>query len=108
VISAVDFKKVVVFPDNLPWETYVWLRDREFEIIEIPKEDQKYCPANLLVLEPGKVIMPQRATATIKKVRDAGVEVIEFDSDGIMQGGVNGLKCITLEILRDPGPVLHD
>jgi len=108
VISAVDFKNVIVFPDNLPWETYVWLRDREFAIIEIPKEDQKYCPANLIVLEPGKVIMPQRATATIKKVRDAGVEVIEFDSDGIMQGGVNGLKCITLEILRDPGPALHD
>jgi N-dimethylarginine dimethylaminohydrolase len=108
VISPVDHKKVIVYPDNLPWETYVWLRDRDFEIIEIPKEDQKYCPANLILLEPGKVIMPKRAVKTIEKVRDAGVEVVEFDSDGIMQGGVNGLKCITLEVLRDAGPSLYE
>jgi N-dimethylarginine dimethylaminohydrolase len=107
VISPVDFKKVIVWPDNLPWDTYVWLRDNEFEIIEIPREDQKYCPANCIVLEPGKVILPKRAEGTIRKVREAGVEVVEFDSDGIMQGGVNGLKCITLEILRDPGPRLR-
>jgi len=106
VISPVDFKKVIVWPDNLPFDTYAWLRDHEFEIIEISSEDQKYCPANLILLEPGKVIMPSRAKATIKKVRDAGVEVVEFDSDGIMQGGVNGLKCITMEVLRDSGPTL--
>ena len=108
IISPVDFKKVIVWPDNLPWETYCWLRDKGFEIIEIPREDQKYCPANLILLEPGKVILPKRALKTIEKVRAAGVEVVEFDSDGIMQGGVNGLKCITLEILRDPGPTLGD
>lgn len=108
IISAIDFKKVIVWPDNLPWETYCWLRDHEFDIIEIPREDQKYCPANLILLKPGKVILPKRAEATVRKVRDAGVEVVEFDSDGIMQGGVNGLKCITLEILRDPGPRLYE
>lgn len=106
IISPVDFKKVIVWPDNLSFEIYAWLRDHDFEIIEIPKEDQKYCPANLILLEPGKVILPSRARATIEKVRNAGVEVVEFDSDGIMQGGVNGLKCITLEVLRDPGPTL--
>jgi N-dimethylarginine dimethylaminohydrolase len=107
IISPVDFKKVVVWPDNLPWDTYVWLRDNDFEVIEVPREDQKFCPANCIVLEPGKVIMPKRAESTIRKVREAGVEVLEFDSDGIMQGGTNGLKCITMEILRDPGPRLR-
>jgi N-dimethylarginine dimethylaminohydrolase len=108
VISPVDFKKVIVWPSNLPWGTYAWLRDLGFEIIEIPREDQRYCPANCLVLEPGKVILPQRAAATIRRVREAGVEVVEFDTDGIQQGGVNGLKCVTLEILRDPGPCLYE
>jgi N-dimethylarginine dimethylaminohydrolase len=106
VISPLDFKKVIVWPANLPWSTYEWLRDLEFEIIEIPSEDQRYSPANCIVLEPGKVILPKRAAATIMRVRDAGVEVVEFDTDGIQQGGVNGLKCVTLEILRDPGPRL--
>jgi N-dimethylarginine dimethylaminohydrolase len=104
VISPLDHKKVLVYPKNLPWETYCWLRDLEFEIIEIPEEDQRYAPANIIVLEPGKVILPKRAAETIEKVRKSDVEVIEFDSDGIMQGGVNAMKCITMEILRDPGP----
>ena len=108
IVSALDDRKVLVWPDNLPYETYVWLRDRGFEIIEIAAEDQKYSPANLVLLEPGKVIMPKRAEETIKRVRKSGVEVIEFDSDGIMQGGVNGLKCITMEVLRDAGPGLED
>ncbi len=108
IISALDVRKALVWPKNLPWETYCWLRDIGFEIIEIAEEDQKYCPANLVVLQPGKVLMAKQAQKTIQRVRDAGVEVVEFDSGGIMQGGVNGLKCITMEILRDPGPNLLD
>jgi N-dimethylarginine dimethylaminohydrolase len=108
IISALDTRKAIVWPKNLPWETYCWLRDLGFELIEIAEEDQKYCPANLVVLEPGKVLMAKQAQKTIQRVRDAGVEVVEFDSSGIMQGGVNGLKCITMEILRDPGPTLLD
>jgi len=108
VVSPVDDRKVLVWPQNLPYETYKWLRERRFEIIEIAAEDQGYCPANLVLLEPGKVIMPSRAQRTIERVRGAGVDVIEFDSDGIMQGGVNGLKCITMEVLRDAGPGLDD
>jgi hypothetical protein len=32
--------------------------------------------------------------------------VIGFDSSGIMQGGTNGIKCITMELDRDDGPRL--
>jgi len=33
--------------------------------------------------------------------------VIGFDSSGIMQGGTNGIKCITMELDRDDGPRLN-
>jgi N-dimethylarginine dimethylaminohydrolase len=108
VITPLDHKKVLVYPKCLPWETYCWLRDLEFEIIEIPEDDQKFAPANIVVLEPGKVILPKRAEETMRKVEKAGVEVIPFDSDGIMQGGVNAMKSITMEILRDPGPLVYE
>lgn len=108
VVSPVDHKKAIIYPDNLPWDTFCWLRDKGFELIEVPRSEQKYCPANLIVLEPGKVIMTSHAEKTIERVRAAGVEVIPFDSSGIMQGGTNGMKCITMELLRDDGPGLDD
>jgi N-dimethylarginine dimethylaminohydrolase len=60
-----------------------------------------------VVVEPGVVIMNKNARQTIKALEAVGVEVIGFDSSGIMQGGVNGIKCITMELDRDDGPRLH-
>ncbi|MBI4318567.1 MAG: hypothetical protein HY675_08760 [Chloroflexi bacterium] len=109
VLAALDDHVVLVWPDNLPWTTYRWLRERSFKIIEVPADEQrKYEPANLLLLEPGKVIMHKGAVKTIKAVEQAGVEVIPFDSSGIMQGGTNGMRCITMELLRNEGPGLAD
>ena len=108
VVSPVDERLAVVYPRQLPWETYRWLRERKFTVIEIPTEEhRKYVPANMVVVEPGVVIMNKNATQTIKALESHGVEVIGFDSSGIMQGGVNGIKCITMELDRDDGPRLH-
>ena len=59
------------------------------------------------VLEPGKIIMHSHAEKTVRALEKEGVEVITFDSSGIMQGGTNGIKCITMELLRDDGPRHH-
>jgi N-dimethylarginine dimethylaminohydrolase len=108
VVAPVDHRVAVVYPGGLDWDTYAWLRERNFKLIEIPREEQRFAPANLILLEPGRVIMTSHAPRTIKAVEAAGVEVIPFDSHGIMQGGTNGIKCITMELLRDPGPSLDD
>ncbi len=47
--------------------------------------------------------MPSGAKETIAKVREAGIEVIEFDTSGL-QVGTNGIACVTLQLIRDPGP----
>jgi arginine deiminase len=44
---------------------------------------------------------------TVKALEAAGVKVIGYDSSGIMQGGTNGIKCITMELDRDDGPRLR-
>jgi len=109
VIGAVDDHVVVVYPGNLDWQTYAWLKENKFKIIEIPADEQrKYYPANLVLVEPGVVIIPKGAVKTIKAIEQAGVKVIPFDSSGIMQGGTNGIRCITMELLREPGPGLND
>jgi N-dimethylarginine dimethylaminohydrolase len=109
VIGALDDHVVLVYPGSLDFSTYVWLKENKFKIIEIPADEQKTCyPANLITVEPGRVIMPKAAVKTIKLVEQAGIEVIPFDSSGIMQGGTNGIRCITMEMLRDVGPGLDD
>lgn len=108
VLGVVDLGVAVIYPGYLDYQTFRWLREKGFKLIEIPKDEHhQFYPANLVILEPGRVIMPAGAKETIRRVRQAGVEVIEFDTSGLM-GGTNGLRCVTMLLLRDPGPRLED
>lgn len=108
VVHPVAERLAVVYPRQLPWETFKWLKDRGYTLIEVPTEEHhRYVPANLVVVEPGVVIMHGDAVQTVRALESHGVEVIKFDSSGIMQGGTNGIKCITMELDRDDGPRLH-
>jgi N-dimethylarginine dimethylaminohydrolase len=108
IVHAVAERVAVVYPRQLPWDTYRWLKEHRFTLIEVPTDEHhRYVPANLVVVEPGVVIMHGDARVTIKGLEAAGVKVIPYDSSGIMQGGTNGIKCITMELDRDDGPRLH-
>lgn len=109
VIAALDIGKVLLYPPLVDYGTIKWLRDRKFEIIEVPLEEQRdYMPANLTVLEPGRVMMHAGAKETISKVRKAGVEVIEIEMSSILKGGNGGICCSTMRLVRDLGPRLED
>ena len=106
--GVLDLRVALIYPAYLDYKTFKWLRDRDFKLIEIdPEEHFRDAPANLVLLEPGRVIMPSQATKTIEKVRKAGIEVIPFDASGL-QVGTNGARCVTTALLRDPGPCLGD
>jgi N-dimethylarginine dimethylaminohydrolase len=62
---------------------------------------------NLKILEPGRVVMAAEATRTVEKVRAAGVEVIEVPYSGFQHAG-GGFHCTTMEIYREPGPLMGD
>ncbi len=88
---------------DLDYNIYRWFKEKQFQIIEVPRDEHhKYYPANLMLIEPGKVIMAKGATETIRRVREAGIEVIELDTTGLM-AGTNGIRCVTLPVVRDPG-----
>src|SRR5256885_2059213 len=66
VIAAVKERTVLIYPAFTPWGTYHWLRDHEFTIIEVPREEhQRFTPEDLLIVEPGKAIVDSRAPQTI-------------------------------------------
>lgn len=106
VFGVVDRRTVVVYPGYLDYTFYYWLKRHGFKIIEVPRDEHhRFYPANLVLLEPGKVMMSKGATETIRRVREAGVEVVELDTSGL-QAGTNGIRCVTLALKRDIGPSL--
>jgi len=109
VVGTVGVRKAIVYPAALDYQTYRWLKDKGFQLAEIPADEQRrFAPANLVVLEPGRVIMAKGAVETIRAVEAMGVEVIPIETEGIMQGGVNGISCVTMQLVREPGPSLDD
>jgi arginine deiminase len=56
---------------------------------------------NTLAIEPGVVIAYRRNQETNRRLRDAGVEVIELDASELCRGR-GGSRCMTQPIHRDP------
>src|SRR5581483_6474721 len=107
VVGTVGLRKAIIYPGSLDYQTYRWLTEKKFQLAEIPADEQRqFAPANLVVLEPNRVIMPKGAVKTIRAVEAMAIEVIPIETEGIMQGGVNGISCVTMQLLREPGPGL--
>lgn len=106
--GVLDLGKILVYPGSCDYEFIRWFRDRKFEIVEVDIDEQKdMLPANVLTLRPGRVMMNAEAKETIKKVKRAGVEVVEVPYfQNFCMGG--GLHCATMDLVRDPGPKLAD
>jgi arginine deiminase len=56
---------------------------------------------NTLAVEPGVVVAYERNRETNRRLREAGIEVIEFGA-GELGRGRGGSRCMTQPILRDP------
>ncbi len=56
---------------------------------------------NTLALEPGVVVAYARNVETNRRLRDAGVEVLELDASELCRGR-GGSRCMTQPLLRDP------
>ncbi len=56
---------------------------------------------NTLALEPGVVVAYARNAETNRRLREAGVEVLELDASELCRGR-GGSRCMTQPLLRDP------
>jgi N-dimethylarginine dimethylaminohydrolase len=107
VLGPLDAGKVIAYPAGLDFETLQWLEHHGFEIIEVERDEQaQFAPANVTILEPGRVIMHAEAPKAIAAVRKAGVDVVEVPYSEFLRTG-GGLHCSTMRIHREPGPALR-
>ena len=104
IIAPLDVDKVLAYPASLDVDTNHWLWNNDYTIVEATLEDQAvHAACNLVLLEPGLVVMHAGAKETIAQVRKQGVEVIPVDYSEYNRFG-GGIHCATMQILRDPGP----
>jgi len=106
-MHPLDLGKVLVYPPLCGWETIKWFRDRGWEIIEISADELRTNASNIILLGPGKALMMAHCKEAIKKVRKAGVEVIEVPWENV-NANFGGFECLFFPLIRDRGPKLAD
>ncbi|HEY7282708.1 MAG TPA: arginine deiminase family protein [Actinomycetota bacterium] len=108
VLGPLDVDKVIAYPPGIDFRTWRWLQEHDYTIVEVERDEQiRYGPANVTIIEPGRVIMHAEAVRAVAAVRKTGVDVVEVPYSEFMRTG-GGLHCSTLRLWRDQGPFSTD
>lgn len=89
----------VVYVGGVGYHLLEALTSRGVELVEVPDEEVRKLAANLLVIEPGKVVMPAGAPRTAEGIRAKGITVIEVEFSEVLRAG-GGPKCITMPLVH--------
>ena len=108
VLGVVDLGLALVYPSFVGYSTIRYLKSRKIRLIEVPPEDYVNYGCNVVILEPGKVLIPAAAKQTITQLKAEGITCVEVDFANNGMAGTGGPDCITGKLLRDPGPSLDD
>ena len=76
---------------------------KEYNIIEIPKEDYENLAINWLVIKPSKILLINGRDvnrSTRRLLEKEGIDVIPVEFTELIKG-LGGLRCITLPVLRE-------
>jgi N-dimethylarginine dimethylaminohydrolase len=99
VISPVRDDLAVVYERLAPVALLQALHARGIEVLSLPEEDYTSLGCNILAVAPGVVVIARGNQATVKKLRDRGVDVHEYDASEINKGE-GGPTCLTRPLLR--------
>ena len=107
-IAPLDAGLAMIYPPWCDFETIRHLRSIGYRLIEVPRHEQERCwPLNMITIEPRAVVMPAGAPETRRMLEAEGVETVEVPYDEVMKYG-GGIRCTTMQLLRDPGPRVFD
>ena len=100
IISFVDRDKAVVYSRYMPVFFREYLIEKGIQLIECNDQEYDYLGSNVLALEPGKCITIAGNPDIVKKMRDAGVEVLTYEGKELSYKGTGGPTCLTCPIMR--------
>jgi N-dimethylarginine dimethylaminohydrolase len=107
-IAPVDVRLALVYPPWCDYEMIRRLKELGYKLIEVSQEEQmKYFVCNAITLEPRRIMMIKGASNAVKALRNEKVDVIEVPYDEVMKYG-GGIRCTTMQLVRDEGPKLFE
>jgi N-dimethylarginine dimethylaminohydrolase len=103
-IAPLDARLALIYPPWCDYETIRHLRAIGYTLIEAPREEQeRLWPVNMITIEPRRVVMVEGAERTRRLLEAEGVETIEVPYAEVQRYG-GGIRCTTMQLVRDPGP----
>jgi N-dimethylarginine dimethylaminohydrolase len=100
VVNLLSDDVALVYPRAMPVRLYKLLQDRGYHFVDCPDEEFDTQGCNALTLEPGNVVTCAGNPAVTSRLRDAGIEVTEYEGDEISVPRISGPTCNTRPILR--------
>jgi N-dimethylarginine dimethylaminohydrolase len=97
---------VVLAPHLVNYGFVRYLNRRGIKVIDVPLEEYWDLAINGVTLAPGKVLINSGSPTVVKALEREGVEVVQVDFSESQKFAIAGLHCATLELVRDPGPML--
>jgi N-dimethylarginine dimethylaminohydrolase len=100
VVNLVSENVALVYPRAMPVRLYKFLQDRGYRFVECPDEEFETQGCNALTLEAGRVVMCAGNAVTTARLREADIEVIEYEGGEISLPRISGPTCNTRPVLR--------
>lgn len=100
VVNLVSEQLALVYPRAMPHSLHRLLLERGFTLVECPDEEFDTQGCNVLTLEPGRVVICAGNPVTSERLREHGVDVIEYAGDEISIKRISGPTCNTRPLLR--------
>ena len=105
-IAPLDTRLALIYPPWCDYETIRYLLSIGYRLIEAPRDEQEAsCPVNMITIAPKLVLMTTGAPKTRKLLEHEKVEVIEVPYEEVIRYG-GGIRCTTMQLLRDAGPTV--
>jgi len=100
LISLIDHDLAVVYPPLLPVPFWQLLKERGFQLVEVPDEEFPTMGPNVLALAPRQCLMLEGNPITKRQLEKAGCQVFTYKGDEISLKAEGGATCLTRPVLR--------
>ena len=101
IISPLDKDLAMVYSPLMPIYFRNELLNKGFTLVECPEEEFDTMGCNVLALAPRTCLIVKGNPISVKRLKEAGCKVIEYEGQEISQKGCGGPTCLTRPLERE-------